>query len=129
VTGVLGPALSGALFYGYPLMVIYTDIAGMPVVIYALISTAIPVVIATVFGNLILERAIRRPKRPSVWRWHILGTSLGALAGALAGLVFVRATGMVLTGMLTGAACGYLQAWRWWRAAPPDTIHPRGPQV
>jgi hypothetical protein len=118
LTAIVGTALAGALSYGQPLLVIGRDIAGVPVVVYALISTAIPVLILTILAHVIFGLLRREREQVSVRTWHIVGISLGALAGALAGLALQRAHGMVLAGALTGAVCGSLQALTWWRARP-----------
>ena len=102
LTGIVGTALAGILFYGQPLLVFGIDLAGVPVILYALISTMIPVLILTIVGHVIFGLLARRELQLSVRSWHAAGVCLGALAGALAGLALQRAPGMVLTGALTG---------------------------
>src|SRR2546428_11636169 len=101
VTAIFGTALAGVLFYGQPRLVFRIDIAGVPVVLYGFISTAIPVIILTTVAHVMFGLVSRRRREPSAWIWLVLGISLGALAGGLAGVALLRATGLVLAGVLT----------------------------
>jgi len=47
LTAILGTGLAGVLIYSQPLLVFGIDLAGIPVVVYALISTSIPALILT----------------------------------------------------------------------------------
>ncbi len=116
LTGIVGTALAGILFYGQPPLVFGIDLAGVPVILYALISTMIPVLILTIVGHVIFGLLARRELQLSVRSWHAAGVCLGTIAGALASLALQSAQGMVLAGALTGAVCGYVQALAWWRA-------------
>jgi hypothetical protein len=109
---IVGTALAG-LFYGQPLLVIWIDIAGVPAVVYALVSTSSPVVILTALGNLAFWWLSKH--RFSMWKWQVMGACLGAIAGSLAGLAMQRATAIGFVGALTGAVCGSVQAVTWWR--------------
>jgi len=66
LTGIVGTALAGVLFYGQPILVLGIDLAGVPVVLYALISTIIPVLILTLVGHVIFGLLARRELRLSV---------------------------------------------------------------
>jgi hypothetical protein len=69
---IVGTALAG-LFYGQPLLVVWIDIAGVPAVVYALVSTSIPVVILTALGNLTFWWLSRH--RFSMWKWQVMAAS------------------------------------------------------
>ena len=122
VAATLGTALAGVLFYGQPGLVLGIDIAGVPVVVYAAISTAIPVLLATACGHAIFALVSSLRTASSARIWVVTGMSLGALAGGLTALVLVRAVGMVVAGVFTGATCGALQGLAWWRAARKGVV-------
>jgi hypothetical protein len=111
---VIGTLFAG-VFQQRPLLVIGIDIAGVPLVLYAFISTCIPVIVVTVFANFICDRLQTIDDRFNFFTWHILGVSMGVLAGGLVGLILVRDVAMISIGAATGAVLGFVDAYLWWR--------------
>ena len=87
VAAILGTALAGILFYGQPTLVLGLDIAGLPFVIYAAISTAVPVLAATAFGHAIFRLVSTHRTASSARLWLVTGISLGAVAGGMTGAI------------------------------------------
>jgi hypothetical protein len=112
---VVGTLLAGVLIYKQPFLIIGRDIAGVPVVLYAFISTCIPAIVTTVFANFICRQLEKIDRMFGFVTWHLLGTSLGLFAGALVGLFLQRSVMMVLTGGLTGAVLGLVDSYIWWK--------------
>src|ERR1039457_2258674 len=115
IAPVVGTALAGPLQYGIVFLVLGGEIAGVPFVVYAFLSTCIPVAVLTTLANLICWRITR--KRPGVVGrgWYVAGASFAALAGALAGLLLLQTAAIVTSGAAAGVACGLVQAAIWRR--------------
>jgi len=111
---VIGTLFAG-VFQRQPLLIIGIDIAGVPLVLYAFISVCIPVIFVTVFANFICDRLQKVDDRFNCFTWHILGITIGLVAGGLVGLILQRDVAMVLIGTGTGAVLGLVDAYLWWR--------------
>jgi hypothetical protein len=112
---LLGVALSGILVYGQPTLVLRSDIAGVPAVLYGVISTLIPVVVLTFVGHFGLFFILKSPLHRSRTHWLAAGSSLGALSGLLASGWLDGPVGLYAVGALVGGACGAAQAAIWWK--------------
>jgi hypothetical protein len=110
----LEPSLLG-VFQKQPLLVIGWDIAGVPLVLYAFISTCIPVIVVTLFANFICHGLQRMDNLLNFYSWHILGVTMGVVTGGLVGLIFNGDVVMVSIGAATGAVLGVVDAYLWWR--------------
>ena len=75
---IIGTFFAG-VFQHRPLLVIGIDIAGVPLVVYAFISTCLPVFIVTVFANFICDRLQKMDNLFSPFTWHTLGVTVGLL--------------------------------------------------
>ena len=118
VNSVIAPIMGTALVYREPSIFLGKDLAGVPILVYAFLSTLLPVVLLTSLGNRVCRRLDRRRPPYSTATWLGTSASLGAVAGAAVG-VFWRAlagpqsAGFVLSGCLVGATCGVVQAVLW----------------
>lgn len=92
---------------GEPSLVFARDIAGVPVVLYALVSTALVVIGLTTVGVFLLATLSQLGRR----RYYIALLSGGA-AGAFFGLLFGGVRGGV-AGLLTGTTCGLVDVVIW----------------
>jgi len=111
---VVGTFFAG-VFQHQPLLLVGFDIAGVPLVLYAFISTCIPVIVVTVFANFVCGRLQKVNDRFNLFTWHILGVTIGSLAGGLVGLFLNREFAMVSIGAATGTALGLVDAYLWWK--------------
>lgn len=106
VASIGGTLAVGVLSDG-PSLVLARDIAGVPVVLYALLSTA-AVVGGFTTGGIFLLSTLSRRQRP---RYYVAVLSAGA-AGALFGVLIGGFRGGV-AGLVTGTACGILDVAIW----------------
>jgi MFS family permease len=119
VCGIVGPILGCAvtgLVTGNPLLVVMSDIAGAPLVAYALISMALPGAAAGVLASGLAGVLIRRGHATGAHRRFapLVGTALGGIAGFILGGVDPRLgdarARLCLVTTITGAICGLLIA-------------------
>jgi hypothetical protein len=98
--------------------VLFKDIAGVPIIAYAFISTLIPALVMTSLGNRICRSFLGGGRRYSMPVWCLAGASAGGAAGVLVGMAW-RAVGntsggeLVRAGLIAGATCGVVQALLW----------------
>ena len=107
---ILGTFAVG-LLSGDPRLVLGTDIAGVPVLVYATMSTAIPVIAVTVFGLIILgELGKPGPRRQYI---AVVAVVFGAAGGALFGLLLFGGFRIAFAGLLTGTICSVVDVLIW----------------
>ena len=111
---VIGILIAGVIEQR-PFLIVGFDIAGVPLVLYAFISTCIPVIVVTAFANRICARLQKMGDTFSFFTWHILGITIGMFAGGLVGFFLQRNVAMILIGAVTGAVLGLADAYLWWR--------------
>jgi hypothetical protein len=133
---ILGP-LIGLFFYGIfiqhePRLIFATDIGGVPLFVYALITAgpfgAIIGVLSIVLGVSLLKK-----KRPQLINWLLASGFLGTVVGSLLGFVLfliARQTEspigpIVNVGALSGLMCGVLVGCVW-RFFPPQIAEAKG---
>jgi len=112
---IIGCAIAG-IVNGQPLLVVSWDIAGVPVVLYALIPLAIPGTIIGIFAGYLTGVLMRRGyiDRLTNWQARSLGAALGGLGGiGLWGMLFMQvdaAWSVLGPAAGAGALCGLLIA-------------------
>ena len=107
VVASIGGTFAVGVLSDAPDLVWARDIAGVPVVLYALLSTAVAVAGFTT-GGIFLLSTLSRLKRP---RYYFAILSAGA-AGALFGLLIGGLRGGV-AGLVTGTVCGVIDVAIW----------------
>ena len=120
----LGVLLAGILIYEQPGLVFKADTAGVPMLVYGLISTAIPVVLVTLLGHGVLAWLARSRSFPRPVPWHAAGATVGSCVGLAGGSFLFDSARGGLIGLVVGAACGACQAYVWWwgTCTPRSTV-------
>jgi hypothetical protein len=117
VNVLAAPILGTALAHRQVAAVLWRDIGGIPIVVYAFISCLIPVAVLTSVGNRICHSLASGPRRYSAWAWFAAGAAGGAVSGAVVVLIWRylrgQSDGLLLAGSVTGAICGVAQAAQW----------------
>jgi len=114
---LLAPVVGTMAAHG-PSGVLFQDIAGVPIIAYAFISTLIPALVMTSLGNRICRSLLEGGRRYSMPVWCLVGAGAGGAAGVFVGVAW-RAVGqtaggdLVPAGLVAGATCGVVQAVLW----------------
>jgi len=127
---VVGTAIWGALI-GQPLLVLSTDIIGIPVIAYATMTVGPVGVILGLLAGLVTSTLVGEgQKMRSVGEWTRLGFVAGTGVGCLAPLYLVveRPSGglgpvaFAATAFITAGVCGGLIGMFIWHAERPRTL-------